>query len=100
MIISGGENIYPKELEDIIAAHEAVAACAVVGLPHPYWGEAVTAFVVLRDGMHVGAETLIALCREKLSRYKAPKEVRFVAALPRNAMGKLLRGRLSQDNAP
>ncbi len=95
MIISGGENIYPRELEDIIARHEAVAACAVAGVPHPYWGEAVTAFVVLRQGMRVEAETLIAMCREKLSRYKSPKEVRFVSELPRNAMGKILRGRLS-----
>jgi long-chain acyl-CoA synthetase len=97
MIISGGENIYPKELEDIIGSHEAVAACAVVGLPHKYWGEAAAAFVVLREGKNVDAETLIAMCRERLSRYKAPKEVRFVADLPRNQMGKILRGRLTHD---
>jgi long-chain acyl-CoA synthetase len=100
MIISGGENIYPRELEDIIATHPAVAACAVVGLPHAYWGEAVTAFVVLRAGMHAEAETLVAMCRDRLSRYKAPKEVRFVADLPRNQMGKVLRGRLAQDVPP
>lgn len=100
MIISGGENIYPKELEEIIMEHGAVAACAVAGLPHLYWGESVTAFVVLRDGMSVDAETLIAMCRDRLSRYKAPKEVRFVANLPRNAMGKVLRGRLGQDTVP
>jgi long-chain acyl-CoA synthetase len=97
MIISGGENIYPKELEYIIAAHEAVAECAVVGLPHSYWGEAVTAFVVLRDGKNVDAETLIEACRDKLSRYKVPKDVRFVSELPRNAMGKVMRGRLGGD---
>lgn len=97
MIISGGENIYPKELEHIIGAHEAVAACAVVGIPHPYWGEAVTAFVVLRAESHVDAQTLIDLCRNKLSRYKAPKDVRFVADLPRNQMGKVVRGRLTSD---
>lgn len=97
MIISGGENIYPKEIEAIIGAHEAVAACAVVGLPHPYWGEAVTAFVVLREGRNVDAETLISNCRDRLSRYKAPKEIRFVGDLPRNPMGKILRGRLAQD---
>ncbi|MBL8701685.1 MAG: acyl--CoA ligase [Alphaproteobacteria bacterium] len=99
MIISGGENIYPKELEHVIGAHEAVAACAVVGIPHPYWGEAVTAFVVLRAGMNVDAETLIEMCRQRLSRYKAPKEVRFVADLPRNQMGKVVRGRLAADIA-
>ena len=79
---------------------KAVAACAVAGLPHPYWGESVTAFVVLREGRTVEAETLIAMCRDRLSRYKAPKEVRFVADLPRNAMGKILRGRLAQDAVP
>lgn len=99
MIISGGENIYPKELEHVICAHEAVAACAVVGIPHAYWGEAVTAFVVLRDGKHVSAEALIDMCRQRLSRYKAPKEVRFVADLPRNQMGKVVRGRLTGDVA-
>lgn len=97
MIISGGENIYPKELEHIIAAHEAVAACAVVGIPHKYWGEAVTAFVVLRDGKSVSADALIDMCKTKLSRYKAPKDVRFVADLPRNQMGKVIRGRLASD---
>jgi long-chain acyl-CoA synthetase len=99
MIISGGENIYPRELEEIIEAHEAVAACAVVGVPHKYWGEAVTAFVVLRDGRTVDADTLVGLCQQKLSRYKAPKDVRFVGDLPRNAMGKVLRGRLSSEAA-
>jgi long-chain acyl-CoA synthetase len=97
MIISGGENIYPKELELIIGAHEAVAECAVLGVPHKYWGEAVTAFVVLRDGKNVSAETLITACRDKLSRYKVPKEIRFVSDLPRNAMGKVMRGRLGRD---
>jgi acyl-CoA synthetase (AMP-forming)/AMP-acid ligase II len=97
MIISGGENVYPKELEDIIGSHEAVAACAVAGIPHKYWGEAITAFVVLRPGRSVSPETLIGMCRDRLSRYKAPKEIRFVAELPRNAMGKVMRGRLTSD---
>ena len=97
MIISGGENVYPKELEQIIAAHEAVADCAVIGLPHNYWGEAVTAFVVLHEGRTLSAEVLMTLCRDRLSRYKVPKEVRFVSDLPRNAMGKVIRGRLASD---
>ncbi len=97
MIISGGENVYPKELEQIITAHEAVADCAVIGLPHKYWGEAVTAFVVLHEGRTLGAEALMTLCRDRLSRYKVPKEVRFVSDLPRNAMGKVIRGRLASD---
>jgi long-chain acyl-CoA synthetase len=91
MIISGGENVYPREVEEILLAHPAVAECGVTGVPHSYWGEQVTAFVVLRAGMHASAADLAAACREKLSRYKVPKEVRFVPALPRNSMGKVLR---------
>ena len=97
MIISGGENIYPKEVENVICAHPAVASCAVVGLPHKYWGEAVTAFVVLQKDRNVDPDALINLCKSKLSRYKAPKEIRFVPELPRNAMGKVVRGRLNDD---
>jgi acyl-CoA synthetase (AMP-forming)/AMP-acid ligase II len=94
MVISGGENIYPREVEEVLLGHPAVAECGVTGAPHPYWGEAVTAFVVLRPGMQVTAEDLAALCRDRLSRYKVPKEIRFVAALPRNSMGKVLRREL------
>ena len=94
MVISGGENIYPREVEEVLLGHPAVAECGVTGAPHPYWGEAVTAFVVLRPGMQVAAEELSALCRDRLSRYKVPKEIRFVAALPRNSMGKVLRREL------
>jgi acyl-CoA synthetase (AMP-forming)/AMP-acid ligase II len=96
MIISGGENIYPREVEEVLLAHPAVAECAVAGLPHAYWGEQVTAFVVLRPGMNASVEDLLAACREKLSRYKLPKEVRFISALPRNTMGKVLRRALRE----
>ena len=94
MVITGGENVYPREVEEVLLTHPAVAECGVTGAPHPYWGEAVTAFVVLRAGADADAEELTALCRARLSRYKAPKAVRFVAALPRNAMGKVLRREL------
>jgi len=94
MVISGGEKVYPREVEEVLLAHPAVAECGVTGAPHPYWGEAVTAFVVLRPDGHAEAETLLALCRAQLSRYKVPKEIRFVAALPRNSMGKVLRREL------
>jgi acyl-CoA synthetase (AMP-forming)/AMP-acid ligase II len=96
MIISGGENVYPREVEEILVAHPAVAECAVAGTPHAYWGEQVTAFVVLRPGMNASAEDLLAACREKLSRYKVPKEVRFMNALPRNTVGKVLRRSLRE----
>jgi long-chain acyl-CoA synthetase len=91
MIITGGENVYPREVEEVLLAHPAVHECAVVGLPHAYWGEQVTAFVVRRSGMDVAADELVERCRAALSRYKAPKEIRFLDALPRNSMGKVLR---------
>jgi acyl-CoA synthetase (AMP-forming)/AMP-acid ligase II len=94
MVISGGENIYPREVEEVLLAHPAVAECGVTGAPHPYWGEAVTAFVVLRPGMNATSDELTARCRDHLSRYKVPKEIRFVDALPRNSMGKVLRREL------
>jgi long-chain acyl-CoA synthetase len=94
MIITGGENVYPREIEEILLSHPAVAECAVAGLPHAYWGEQVTAWVVLRPGQHVDDSALINLCRERLSAYKAPKDIRFVSALPRNSMGKILRREL------
>jgi long-chain acyl-CoA synthetase len=97
MVISGGENIYPREVEEVLLAHPAVAECGVTGAPHPYWGEAVTAFVVTRPGMNVTAEELAALCRDRLSRYKVPKDIRFMPALPRNAMGKVLRRELKDQ---
>lgn len=97
MIISGGENVYPREVEEILLAHPAVAECGVAGRPHPYWGEAVTAFVAVRPGMNVSAEDLLAACRAQLSPYKVPKEVRFVDALPRNSMGKILRRALRSE---
>jgi long-chain acyl-CoA synthetase len=96
MIISGGENVYPREVEEVLLAHPAVAECGVVGLPHAYWGEQVTAFVAMRAGMSASAEDLMAACREKLSRYKVPKEIRFVPKLPRNTMGKVLRRALRE----
>ena len=99
MIISGGENVYPREVEEVLLAHAAVRECAVVGAPHTYWGEAITAFVVLRDGMNVTAQELQTMCREKMARYKVPKEFRMVAALPRNSMGKILRRKLRDELA-
>ncbi len=97
MIISGGENVYPREVEEVLLTHSAVAECGVAAAPHPYWGELVTAFVVARAGMHVDADALAAHCREHLSRYKVPKEFRLVPALPRNSMGKILRRALREQ---
>ena len=94
MIISGGENVYPREVEEILLAQPMVAEAAVVGQPHAYWGEAVTAYVVLRSGTQVTADALLQACRAALSPYKVPKEIRFLTALPRNSMGKILRREL------
>jgi fatty-acyl-CoA synthase len=89
MIISGGFNVYPREVEDVLATHPAVSAAAVVGVPDPKWGEAVRALVVLRAGASVPAEELIALVRERKGAVYAPKAIDFVASLPVTGLGKL-----------
>jgi len=94
MVISGGENVYPAEIEDVLHAHPAVLEAAVVGVPDERWGEACAAFVVLREGSNVGAEELQRLCRDQLARFKVPKTFAFVDALPRSSMGKVLKDEL------
>ena len=89
MIISGGFNVYPREVEDVLATHPAVSAAAVVGVPDAKWGEAVRALVVLRAGAAVAAEELIALVRERKGAVYAPKAIDFVATLPVTGLGKL-----------
>jgi acyl-CoA synthetase (AMP-forming)/AMP-acid ligase II len=91
MIISGGFNVYAVEVEAALASHPAVMMAAVVGIPHPEWGEAVHAEVLLRKGESVSAEDLIALTKAKLGGYKAPKTLVFVEALPTSVVGKVLR---------
>ncbi|MEZ5649359.1 MAG: long-chain-fatty-acid--CoA ligase [Burkholderiaceae bacterium] len=96
MIISGGENIYPAEVENAMAAHPAIAEVAVIGVPDARWGEAVKACVVLRPGKTVDGDELLAWVRERLARYKCPKSVDFVATLPRNPSGKVLKRTLRE----
>ena len=91
MIISGGFNVYPSEVEQVIWSHPAVQDCAVIGVPDEKWGEAVKAVVELNEGQQVGAEELVRLCKEKLGPVKAPKSVDFVEALPRSPVGKVLK---------
>ena len=91
MIITGGYNVYPREVEDALMAHPAVFECAVVGAPHEKWVESVTAFVVLRSGVDASEEELIEFARERLATYKVPKSVRFIEQVPKSAVGKLLR---------
>jgi fatty-acyl-CoA synthase len=91
MFISGGENIYPAEVENVLSAHPAVAEVAVIGVPDPTWGEVGRAVVVLRPGQQATAAELLAFCREQLARYKIPKSVVFAGELPHHATGKIAR---------
>ena len=97
MIVSGGENVYPKEVETVLHEHPAVVDCAVLGLPDDRWGERVTAVVVTTAEVEAG--DLIAHCRERLAGFKCPKDVRFVEALPRNPSGKVLKRELRETLA-
>jgi acyl-CoA synthetase (AMP-forming)/AMP-acid ligase II len=92
MIISGGANIYPREIEEVLLRHPAVAECSVVGRPHPEWGEEVVAFIV--KTRPVEAAELDALCMDNIARFKRPREYRFVDTLPKNNYGKVLKTEL------
>jgi long-chain acyl-CoA synthetase len=92
MIISGGSNIYPREIEEVLLRHPAVAECSVVGRPHPEWGEEVVAFVVLRN--EASREALDAHCLDNIARFKRPREYRMVDGLPKNNYGKVLKTEL------
>jgi long-chain acyl-CoA synthetase len=91
MIISGGNNVYPREVEEVLVQHPAVANAVVFGVPHEYWGEAVHAVVVVEPGMTVSAEDLIDYCGKNMAGYKKPKSVDFVDALPVSGYGKVMR---------
>jgi acyl-CoA synthetase (AMP-forming)/AMP-acid ligase II len=91
MIISGGFNVYPSEVEQVLWTHPDVLDCAVIGVPDPMWGEAVKAVVELKPGAKTDAEELIALCKSRLGSVKAPKSVDFIASLPRSLVGKVLK---------
>jgi o-succinylbenzoate---CoA ligase len=97
LIISGGENIYPSEVESALLAHPAVEEAAVVGLPDPRWGQVPAAAIKLRDGVAADEAELIDFCRQRLASYKVPRLLRFATALPRNAAGKLLRDQIRGD---
>ncbi|HVT22087.1 MAG TPA: AMP-binding protein, partial [Mycobacteriales bacterium] len=91
MYVVGGFNAYPAEVEQTLARHEAVAECAVVGVPDERLGEVGLAFVVARPGMTVDPEEIVAWCRERMANFKAPRTVQVVDALPRNASGKVMK---------
>jgi acyl-CoA synthetase (AMP-forming)/AMP-acid ligase II len=91
MIVTGGENVYPREVEEVLYRHPAVLEAAVVGMEDPVWGESVVAIVTPRHGATVAAADLIQHCRDHIASYKKPKAVAFVAELPKNASGKVLK---------
>ena len=97
LIVSGGENIYPAEVEEVLRSHPAVLDAGVVGLADERWGQTVAATVALRAGAEVGEEALLAFCRSRLASYKAPTRLRFAERLSRNAAGKLLRHALREE---
>ncbi len=96
MIVSGGENIYPAEVENALFQHPAVADAAVIGIPSEQWGESVMAFLVLQGEEKPTTEELIEFCRERLAGYKLPRQVELVDVLPRNASGKVLKNQLRE----
>ena len=96
MIISGGSNIYPREIEEVLLRHPDLVEVSVVGRPHPEWGEEVVAFVVARPAAGVVPEELDRLCLDHIARFKRPREYRFVEALPKNNYGKVLKTELRQ----
>jgi len=96
MIISGGVNIYPAEIEAVLHTHPAVEDCAVIGVPDPDWGEAIKAVVKLREGASLGEDEVVAFVGERMADYKRPRSVDFVEEFPRDAAGKLLK-RLIRD---
>ncbi len=97
MIISGGENVYSGEVENALASHPAVAQCAVIGIPHDKWGEAVHAVVVLKPGQTADLESIQAHCRELIAGYKLPRSVEFRDALPMSSVGKVLKNELRKS---
>jgi long-chain acyl-CoA synthetase len=94
LIIRGGFNIYPREVEEVLYAHPAVAEAAVVGMRDPLMGEEVLAFVGLKRGAAVDGGALIEFCQARLGKYKCPKQIRFVESLPKSPIGKILRKEL------
>jgi long-chain acyl-CoA synthetase len=96
MIIRGGENIYPREIDEVLYQHTAVAAAATIGVPDTLYGEEVAAFIVLKEGADATEEEIISFCREHLADYKCPKSIRFVTDIPKGPTGKLLKRELAR----
>jgi acyl-CoA synthetase (AMP-forming)/AMP-acid ligase II len=89
MILTGGENVYSTEIENVLYMHPAILECAVIGVPDEKWGEAVKGIVVLKPGQKATTQEIIQFCKERIAHYKAPKSVDFIDALPRTGSGKI-----------
>ena len=98
MIITGGENVYPREVEEVLYRHPAVQECAVIGLPDEKWVERVHAVIILKEGMETTDEDIIDFCKQHLARYKAPRSIELVESLPKNPQGKILKKNLREMN--
>jgi long-chain acyl-CoA synthetase len=94
MVLTGGYNVYSKEVERVLEQHPDIAEAAVIGVPDPLYGEALAAFVRTRDGAQLSADSVIEHCRRQLAGYKKPRHVVFVDSLPRNSLGKVLKPEL------
>jgi len=99
MIITGGLNVYPVEVEQVLYQHPAVAEAAVIGVPDPQWGEAIKACIILKAGYQVNEEEIIEFCKERLASYKKPRSVDFVTEFPKNAAGKIMHKELRRKYA-
>src|SRR5690606_5586252 len=91
MIIRGGENVYPVEVEEVLYQMDEILEAAVVGVPHEVYGEVPKAYVVLKEGRSLSAEAILQYCQKSLAKYKLPVEIEFLNTLPRNASGKVLK---------
>jgi len=97
MIIAGGYNIYPRDIEEVLYEHEGIQEAVVVGIPDSYRGETVKAFIVKRPDVHLTEKSIDAYCREHLAAYKVPKSYEFRDELPKTAIGKILRRQLIEE---
>jgi long-chain acyl-CoA synthetase len=97
MIIRGGENIYPREIDEVLYQHPSIAAAAVVGIPDELYGEEVAAFIVLKDNETMTEEEIVEFCSQRLANYKCPKTIRFVKEIPKGPTGKLLKRELARQ---
>jgi long-chain acyl-CoA synthetase len=94
MIIAGGYNIYPVELDDVLMGHPKILEACTIGIPHEYRGETVKAFIVVKEGEQLTEAEVVTYCKENLAAYKVPKIIEFIGELPKSAVGKILRRKL------